>query len=210
MGTLGTATIAAVGLANNLLFIGILCLNTLGAGCAILASRARGRGDEAAVRRIVSFFVGFSVLVSLALALPLGLGATPFLKLIGSNPEIAAIGGPFLTLVAFSLPLITLSVVSSAAFRSIGRARIPMLVTVPAIALIPLLSWLFVHPLGMGVVGAALATLVAQGIGHCCCLGCSLEAAGVALGLAQPGTRAGFAPRGGAAGVAAVHHRGGL
>lgn len=44
VGTLGTATIAAVGLANNVLFIGILCLNTLGAGCAILASRARGRG----------------------------------------------------------------------------------------------------------------------------------------------------------------------
>ncbi|AGK05170.1 MATE efflux family protein [Meiothermus ruber DSM 1279] len=164
VGTLGTATIAAVGLANNVLFIGILCLNTLGAGCAILASRARGRGDEIAVRRIVSFFIGFSALISLVLALPLGLGATPFLRLIGSNPEIAAIGGPFLTLVAFSLPLITLSVVSSAAFRSIGRARIPMIVTIPAIALIPLLSWLFVHPLGMGVVGAALATLVAQGI----------------------------------------------
>ncbi len=164
VGTLGTATIAAVGLANNVLFIGILCLNTLGAGCAILASRARGRGDEAAVRRIVSFFIGFSALIALALALPLGLGAVPFLRLVGADPEITTIGGPYLSLVALSLPLITLSVVSSAAFRSIGRARIPMLVTIPAIALIPLLSWLLVYPLGMGVVGAALAALVAQGV----------------------------------------------
>ncbi|MBO1437867.1 MATE family efflux transporter [Meiothermus sp. CFH 77666] len=164
VGTLGTATIAAVGLANNVLFIGILCLNTLGAGCAILASRARGRGDEAAVKRIVSFFIGFSLVLALLLALPLGLGATPFLKLVGADQEITSIGGPYLSLVALSLPLITLSVVSSAAFRSIGRARIPMLVTIPAITLIPLLSWVFVFPLEMGAVGAAVAALVAQGV----------------------------------------------
>ncbi|MCX7782441.1 MAG: MATE family efflux transporter [Meiothermus sp.] len=164
VGTLGTATIAAVGLANNVLFIGILCLNTLGAGCAILASRARGRGDEAAVQRIVSFFIGFSLVLALLLALPLGLGATPFLKGVGANPEITSIGGPYLSLVALSLPLITLSVVSSAAFRSIGRARIPMMVTIPAITLIPLLSWVFVFPLEMGAVGAAVAALVAQGV----------------------------------------------
>lgn len=164
VGTLGTATIAAVGLANNVLFIGILCLNTLGAGCAILASRARGRGDDAAVQRIVSFFVGFSLVLALSLALPLGLGATPFLNLVGANHEVISIGGPYLSLVALSLPLITLSVVSSAAFRSIGKARIPMLVTIPTIALIPLLSWLLAFPLGMGAVGAAVAALVAQGV----------------------------------------------
>jgi len=164
VGVLGTATIAAVGLANNVLFIGILCLNTLGAGCAILASRARGRGDEAAVRRIVSFFTGFASVLALALALPLGLGATPFLRLLGADPEITTIGGPYLSLVALSLPLVTLSVVSSAAFYSMGKARIPMLVTIPTIALIPLLSWLLVFLLGMGVVGAAVAALLAQGL----------------------------------------------
>jgi len=164
VGVLGTATIAAVGLANNVLFIGILCLNTLGAGCAILASRARGRGDEAAVRRIVSFFTGFASVLALALALPLGLGAMPFLRLLGADLEITTIGGPYLSLVALSLPLVTLSVVSSAAFRSMGKARIPMLVTIPTIALIPLLSWLLVFPLGMGVVGAAVAALLAQGL----------------------------------------------
>jgi len=164
VGLLGTATIAAVGLAHNVLFIGVLCLNTLGAGCAILASRARGRGDEAAVWRIVSFFVAFSLGLALALALPLAAGASPFLRLVGADLEVVSIGGPYLSLVALSLPLITLSVVASAAFRSIGQARIPMLVTIPVIALIPLLSWLLVFPLGMGALGAALAALLAQGV----------------------------------------------
>ncbi len=164
VGALGTATIAAVGLANNALFIGVLCLNTLGAGCAILASRARGRGDEAAIARIVGFFVVFSLGVSLVLALPLALGASAFLELLRAKPEISAIGGPYLSLVALSLPLITLSVVASAAFRSMGRARVPMLVTIPSVALIPVLSWLLVFPLGMGAAGAAWAALLAQGL----------------------------------------------
>ncbi|WP_027482861.1 MATE family efflux transporter, partial [Deinococcus pimensis] len=57
VGTLGTATIAAVGLANNVVFIGVLCLNVLGSGCAILASRARGRGDDAEVARVATLSV---------------------------------------------------------------------------------------------------------------------------------------------------------
>jgi Na+-driven multidrug efflux pump len=47
VGALVTAAVVALGLANNVLFTGILCLSTPGAGCAILASRARGRGIKA-------------------------------------------------------------------------------------------------------------------------------------------------------------------
>ncbi|WP_276958010.1 MATE family efflux transporter [Allomeiothermus silvanus] len=162
VGTLGTATIAAVGLANNVLFIGILCLNTLGAGCAILASRARGRGDEAAVSRISSLSLGFAITLAASFALPLALYAQPFLDGVGASTEVARIGGPYLSLVALSLPLVTASVVSSAVFRTLGHARLPMAVTMTAMALTPFLSWLFVIPLELGAVGAAWASLITQ------------------------------------------------
>lgn len=162
VGTLGTATIAAVGLANNVLFIGILCLNTLGAGCAILASRARGRGDEPAVSRISSLSLGFAVTLAASFALPLALFAQPFLDGVGASQEVARIGGPYLSLIALSLPLSVLSVVSSAVFRTLGHARLPMVVTMTAVMLTPLLSWFFVIPLEMGAVGAAWASLITQ------------------------------------------------
>jgi putative MATE family efflux protein len=164
VGILGTAAIAAVGLANNVMFIGILCLSTLGSGCAILASRARGAGDGVLVERISSFSLVFATLLSLLLALPLTLFAGPFLRSVGTNPEIAEVGTPFLGLIAFTLPLITASTVASSVFRSLGEARLPMTVTMITLTLTPLLSWLLVLPLGLGVVGAAIAALIAQGL----------------------------------------------
>ena len=162
VGVLGTATIAAVGLANNLVFIGILCLNTLGSGCAILASRALGAKDDAAVARISSLSLAVALGISGLIALPLVLFATPLLLAVGARPEIAQIGGPFLSVAALMLPPLTLSIVASSVFRAIGQPRLPMLVTMVAVALTPALAWVLVMPLGMGALGAAWASVVTQ------------------------------------------------
>jgi len=98
------------------------------------------------------------------LAAPLFLFAKPFLQAVGANEEISEIGGPFLALTAFTLPLITASMVASAVFRSIGHARLPMVVTIASVALTPLLSWLLVLHIGMGATGAAIASLITQGL----------------------------------------------
>jgi putative MATE family efflux protein len=164
VGTLGTVAIAAVGLSNNLLFIGILSLNTLGSGCAILASRAKGRGDEGDVERISALSLVFGVGLALVMALPLALSASPFLQAVGADANVVAIGGPFLGLTALALPFITASIIASAVFRTIGQARLPMVVTMTAVALNPLLAWLMVVPLGMGANGAAYAMLITQGL----------------------------------------------
>jgi putative MATE family efflux protein len=164
VGTLGTATIAAVGLANNLLFIGILCLNVLGSGCSILISKALGAGDQAAVSRIASLSLAVGLFVSSLIAVPLALFATSFLASVGADPEIARIAGPYLSLTALTLPLITLSVVASAVFRATGQPRVPMVVTIAAVALTPLLAWWFVIPMQMGAIGAALAGIITQAL----------------------------------------------
>ena len=95
VGMLGTVTIAAVGLSNNLMFIGILCLSTLGSGAAILASRAKGRGDDTAFAHIASFSVLFAFIVSLLFVLPVFWGAGGFLRGVGASNEVAQIAHPF-------------------------------------------------------------------------------------------------------------------
>ena len=162
VGTLGTATIAAVGLANNILFIGFLCLNVLGSGCSILISKALGAGDQLAVSRIASLSLAAALLVSSLIAVPLMIFATPFLASVGASPEIVRIAGPYLSLSALTLPLMTLSVVASAIFRATGQPRVPMVVTLATVALTPLLAWWFVIPMGMGAVGAAVAGVLTQ------------------------------------------------
>jgi putative MATE family efflux protein len=179
VGMLGTATIAAVGLANNVLFIGILCLNVLGSGCSILIAKAMGAGDQLAVSRIASLSLLAALLISSAIAVPLWLFATPFLASVGADPEIALIAGPYMSLMALTLPLITLSVVASAVFRAIGQPRVPMVVTIAAVALTPLLAWWLVIPMQMGVSGAALAGVITQGLRVVVLIGLLLNAQGI-------------------------------
>ena len=163
VGMLGTATIAAVGLSNNLMFIGILCLNTLGSGAAILASRAKGRNDDTAFAHIASFSVFFAFVISLLFSLPVFFGAAGFLQMVGASSEIAQIGTPFLSLIALTLPFITISVVCSSILRSKGLPRLPMMITMTSMALTPLLSWLMVVHWDMGAEGAAWASIITQG-----------------------------------------------
>lgn len=162
VGMLGAASIAAVGLSNSALFVGILCLNVLGSGCAILASRARGRGDEAELARVATFSVVFAFMLALLVALPLSIAGEGFLVAVGASREIAAIGGPYLSLYALALPLITASVVMTSAFRTIGQPRLPLVVTLTTLTLTPLLAWVFVTQLQWGVVGAAWASIATQ------------------------------------------------
>jgi putative MATE family efflux protein len=162
VGMLGTATIAAVGLSNNLMFIGILCLNTLGSGAAILASRAKGRSDDTAFAHIASFSVAFAFVVSLLFALPVFFSADGFLQMVGASSEIAQIGAPFLSLIALTLPFITISVVCSSILRSQGLPRLPMVITMTSMALTPLLSWLMVVRWDWGAEGAAWANIITQ------------------------------------------------
>ncbi|PYE49960.1 MATE family efflux transporter [Deinococcus yavapaiensis] len=164
VGTLGTATIAAVGLSNNALFIGIACLNVVGSGCAILASRARGRGDEDTLGRIALLSVLFAVLLALLLTVPIALSGSGFLRFVGASDEIAGIGGPYLGLYALALPLVTANVVMTSTFRTIGRARLPLIVTLSSLTLTPLLAWLLVTQLGWGVIGAAAAIVMTQSL----------------------------------------------
>ena len=162
VGTLGTAAIAAVGLANNALFIGILCLNVLGSGCSILASKAHGRGDERELAQIATFSILLAVALALLLALPLALFGTPLLRLVGAAPEVAAIGGPYLSRYALALPFITASVVMASTFRTVGQARLPLVVTLATLTLTPPLAWVFVTRLGWGADGAAWAIVGPQ------------------------------------------------
>src|SRR5262250_2993247 len=99
-------------------------------------------------------------------------GWSPFLKAVGASQEISEIGGPFLALIALTLPCITTSVVASAVFRSTRHARVPMVVTMTSMALTPVLSWLLVVHFGIGAIGAAIAGLVTQSLRAVSLLGC--------------------------------------
>ncbi len=162
VGVLGTVAIAAVGLANNLLFIGVLCLSAIGGGTGILVAQAWGRSDQRAIRELTWVGMGAALGLGLIAAAPFFLWSEEFLAAIGTDPEVVASAKDYLRLIALSLPLVAVSAVATAVFRSIGRVRLATTIAICTGLIGPFLSWYLVHAADMGEVGAGIGLLVAQ------------------------------------------------
>lgn len=162
--SLGTIAIAAVGLANNLLFIGVLTLSALGSGTGILVSRARGRQDQPAILRLAWVGVLLALTLGSALAAPLVFWSSGFLTAIGTDPEVVTSASGYLSLVAGTLPFVAVSSVATMVFRSIGQVRLPMVVAMATGVLSPALSWVLVHFAGLAEPGAGIGLLIGQAL----------------------------------------------
>lgn len=166
VGVLGPVAIAAVGLSNSILWIGIFCLSTLGAGAAILVARAHGGGRGQSVSRVSGTATVLAAAAALLVSVPLALVAVPLLNSLGTAPDVAHSASMYFPIVVLTLPLISVSSVLSGVLRSMGQARAPMVVTIISVPLNTLFAYLLVFGVGplpaLGVAGAAIGTFVAQ------------------------------------------------
>jgi putative MATE family efflux protein len=166
VGTLGATAVAAVGLCNSISFIVMLLYSAIGTGCGVLVAQAFGRHDLNDVSKVAALSLVTSGIFGLCTALPLVLFPGIILRLIGAPEELVQTGSVYFQLFSASAPLIVMSAVTTAIFRSLNDSRTPMFITMTAVGLNTLLGLFLVFGWGpfpkLGVVGAGLATLIAQ------------------------------------------------
>ncbi len=159
---LGTVAIASVGLANNVLFIGVLCMSAVGSGVGILVSQAWGRSDRGEIGELtwVGLLAGGGL--GVVVAGPLVLWSEGFLVALGTSPDVVASAGGYLRLVLFSIPAVAMSAGATGVFRAIGKVRLATSVAIVTGLVGSVMSWVLVRNLGMGEVGAGVGLVVAQ------------------------------------------------
>jgi putative MATE family efflux protein len=167
VGTLGATAVAAVGLCNSISFIVMLLYSAIGTGAGVLVAQAFGRQDLKDVSKVASLSLTLSGIFGVLTTLPLVLYPGLILRLIGAPDELVATGSVYFQLFSTAAPLIVMSAVTTATFRSLNDSSTPMFVTMGAVGLNTVLGLFLVLGWGpfpkFGVVGAGLATLVAQG-----------------------------------------------
>jgi putative MATE family efflux protein len=168
VGSLGASAVAAVGLSNNLSFILTLLYAAIGTGSGVFIAQAYGRRDMDEVSKIGAVGQTAAVVLGICSSLPLILFPGPILRLLGAQEELVKTGAAYLQLFAASAPLTVMSAVTTATFRSMSDSRTPMVITMGAVCLNTALALLLVLGIGgfprLGVAGAGLATLIAQGV----------------------------------------------
>ena len=160
----GEDALAAVGASYSLTNVFISIAIGGGVGASVITGQAFGRRDYVLMKRSVSTallaFLGISVLLG-AVGLLL---SKRIMVLLNTPQNILSDAVTYLNIYFLGLPFLFMYNVLSAMFNALGRSRVPLyLLIFSSLLNIGLDIWM-VGPLGMGVAGAAWATLIAQGI----------------------------------------------
>ena len=167
---IGVQALAAVGVSGSLQFLLFGFAMGTCSGLAIPVARYFGAGDMAGMRRSVATGTLISLAVAIVITLVGTLGASTLLKLLGTPPELMEDATLFLV-VFFAGTLATVAFnYLSAVIRALGDSRTPLYFLIVASVLNVLLVIWFIGGLGMGVEGAALATVVSQFISVVLCI----------------------------------------
>lgn len=160
---LGVNALAAVGSTSSVLFL--LLGFTFGAagGMAIPIARSFGSGDVAATRRFIAIGVKVSVVVGLAVMVIGTLAADPLLTMMRTPAVLMTDARSFLIASFWAAPITMAFNYVTAAIRALGDSKTPLVFLVLCSVLNAALVFFFIGVLGMGVIGAAVATAVAQG-----------------------------------------------
>ncbi|MET7340457.1 MATE family efflux transporter [Streptomyces sp. NPDC005547] len=185
---LGGAAVAAVAAATNVenLLLGVILV--AGSGTTVLVARARGAGDPAAIRSAVRGGWALWALVTPVVAAGGYLCRAPLARLVlGSGDG----GSPALAAAYFSVALPGIAVffatnVVDGILKGAGDTRTPMKLAVLANGLILGLDPLLILGFGLGVRGAAIATVLGRTAALVCGL-VALRRNGVLRGAASAG-----------------------
>jgi len=133
-------------------------------GSTVLIGRSVGAGNRSGIAGAVS--TTFAVFAALAAGLTvlLLLFTNPIIVLLKVPAAAVSESAAYMRICFAGVVFITAYNVISAVFRGLGDTRRPMYYVAAAGILNIGLDWLLVGPLGMGAGGAALATVVSQGV----------------------------------------------
>ena len=168
--TLGNNALAAVGCTAGLIFLLQGFATGATAGMSIVTAQRFGAQDTEGVKHSFAVSCLISILVTVLLTV-FGLFATePLLRLLRTPAEIFQDAYRYFIFIVGGLASCMLFNLMSNAMRAVGDSISPLVFLVIACAVNIILDCVFILKLGMGVEGAAIATLVAQFVSGFLCI----------------------------------------
>lgn len=160
----GENALAAVGASFALTAVFIAIAIGGGMGASVITSGAFGARNYRAMKLSVSTSLILFLIVSILLG---GIGllfSEDILILLNTPSAVLDDAVIYLNIYFMGLPFLFMYNVLSSVFNSLGRSRIPLYLLIFSSALNVVLDIIMVASFGMGVSGAAWATLISQGI----------------------------------------------
>lgn len=168
LGRLGANAVAAVSISFPILFLVL----SLGAGLTlagtVIVSQFKGANDKKMIDFTASQTVIIVFLISILLAF-LGFAvASPLMNLVGAGPEILNDSVTYFQVSSFGFVFLFMFFVFQSLMRGIGNVLLPMYIVLGTVLLNLVLDPIFIFGYGSiegyGVAGAAIASIITQGL----------------------------------------------
>ena len=161
---IGTDALAGIGVTSSIIILISAFSQIVGGGGAPLASIALGKGDRERAHRILGN--GFSLLVLFTIVTS---GITyifmdPLLRLIGASDATIGYATDYLSVYLTGTLFVMFATGLNSFINAQGRPGISMIAVIIGAILNIGLDPLFIYVFGMGVTGAALATVISQAV----------------------------------------------
>ena len=189
VGHLGAASLAAVGLANQWVFVATMLFGAIATGATALIARFVGAREKGQANEVLrqSMLLGVGIgIVATTLGVTL---AEPAVRLLGAEEEVVVLSTSYLRTVASIFFFSTLMFIGNASLRGAGDTRTPLFVMLVVNVVNIAVAWTAINgPFGlpkMGVVGSAMGAATGRTIGGLLVIGLLLKGrSGIQLKLA--------------------------
>lgn len=168
LGHLGTKEAAMVGLVSTTTWMfGGFC-GAFAAGFSVQVAHLVGAENLKEARNVIRQGLFSGLLFSLIMAC-IGIGIAPMLPhWLGADANICQGASDYFTIIAMSLPLMEINMLSAGCLRCSGNIKVPSLLNAMMCALDVIFNYIFIFILHLGTMGAAYATLLSCFITMCC------------------------------------------
>lgn len=166
---IGLNEVTAVGVSNTILNVYIAIFLAIGVGTSSMIAKRVGAGRIEEARQVARQSTWLSVYAGLLFGIVTLFFAEPILRVMGAEPEVLSSGVIYFRIVAVPSIFISLMTVLGSILRSAGDTKTPMKVGIWVNVIHIVLDYLLIFGLagipGMGIAGAALATVLVRVIG---------------------------------------------
>lgn len=166
IGSLGSTAIASVGLANKVFFVFTLLVFGVASGSGVLAAQYWGNQDVKNIRKVLGIGVMISLAGAILFLIPARLRPQLMMRIFTTSQASIEMGAAYLAVAALSYPCTAISNTYVAMLRAVNRVKAPVVISCVAILVNIVFNYTLIYGKfgapALGVVGAAIATLIAR------------------------------------------------
>ncbi len=166
VGNYSQQALTGVGIANQIQFLLQMCIGSIGEGMMVLNSQYWGTRTVAPIQRLIAIAMRFALIVSLVFMAVMLIFPVQVISLFTQDALAIEEGVKYVRIMAFTYVFFSLGNVLISAHRSVENVRVGMVASLCALVTnITLNTLLIFGHCGfprMGVVGAAIATLIGR------------------------------------------------